>query len=77
MKKSTMFAIGIVACFGGYFWCRRKEGNHNKKIKGIDLKVNPELLVDTALGSMNISPLKREVIRSGAKTLIRKLNPME
>jgi hypothetical protein len=77
MKKSTVFALAAVACIGGYFWQRAKEGNHNKKIKGIDLKVNPELLIDTALGSMNISPLKREILRSGSKTLIRKMNPLE
>lgn len=77
MKKSTIFAIGAVAMLGAYLWQRKREGNHNKKIKGIDLKLNPELLVDTALGSMNISPLKRELLRSGSKKIIRTFSPVE
>lgn len=77
MKKSTMFAFGAVACIAGFLYFKKSEGGKNKKIKGLDLKVNPELLVDTALGSMNISPLKRELIRSGTKSIMRKLNPLE
>lgn len=75
MKKTTL--VGLLA-FGStviYLFLKNKE--EEEHIQGIEIKINPQKLVDGALAMTNIHPSAKDGIRSVAHNAIKKYYEME
>lgn len=71
LKKSTLFKFLALSSLGLYLYYRKSEGEKDGKMEGIDLTINPELLVDSTISSIPMHPLKKEVLRQSAKKVVR------
>jgi hypothetical protein len=71
MKKTTF--IGLLA-FGStltYLFLKSRE-SEDSRIEGIEIKINPQKLVDGALAFSNMNPSTKDGIRQIANNAIRK-----
>ncbi len=74
MKASSV--IGILTLGGLFFYFKQRqiEGNGSESIDGINVDLNPEKITDSLIDSTNMSPLKKEMIRTGAKSFLKSYN---
>jgi hypothetical protein len=71
MKKTTL--VGLLA-FGfsvSYLFLKKRE-SESSDLEGIEIKINPEKLVDGALAVSNINPLAKDNIRLIAHRAIKR-----
>ena len=62
MKASSLFGLVAIGATLGYFLTRKSEGTD--QIDGLEIKVNPEKLIDGALAVSSINPMAKEGIRT-------------
>lgn len=70
MKKSTI--LGLIA-FGAtisYLYIKNKE--EDSSIEGVEIKINPEKLIDGALAMTDINPMAKDGIKRVAQNAIKK-----
>ena len=71
MKKTTLIGLLAVGSTIAYLFLKKKEGD-GEALEGIEVKVNPEKLIDGALAFSNINPNTKDGIRQIARNAIRK-----
>jgi len=72
MKKTTI--VGLIA-FGStvaYLYLLNRTKEENGGVEGIEIKINPEKLVEGALAMSDINPLAKDGLRRVAHTAIKK-----
>lgn len=72
MKKSTLYGFAAIGFSIAYLITSKNDKNSNS-IDGLEIKINPERLVDGALAITDIDSLAREGIRKVAKNAIKKI----
>jgi hypothetical protein len=75
--KGTTF-VGLIA-FGStvFYLFLKNKSNDKNSIQGIEIKINPEKLVDGALAMTNMNPVTKDGIRNVAHNAIKKYYDME
>lgn len=71
MKKSTFLGVLAFGCTIGFLYIRKKEGE-SSSINGIEIKINPQKLVDGALAMSDMNPIAKNGIRNIAHKAIQK-----
>jgi hypothetical protein len=71
MKKSTILGFIAMSATIGYFLTKKSE-DKDAKIEGIDIKINPERLIDGALAMTRINPIAKEGLRNIAQRALVK-----
>ncbi len=74
MKKSSIIGLLTISGIFLYISQRKREGNQEEGIQGIDIGIKPETLANSIIDNSNISPLKKELIKSGARSFLNSYN---
>lgn len=70
MKKTSFFGIMALGFTVAYLYTLKKEKGSG--LDGVEIKINPERLLDGALAMTRMNPLALEGIRRVAKNAIKK-----
>ena len=70
MKKTSFFGLMAFGFTVAYLYNLRKEKDTG--LDGVEIKINPERLLDGALAMTRMNPIAQEGIRRVAKNAIKK-----
>jgi hypothetical protein len=72
MKKTTL--LGILSVMSGitYLYYKKKEDSNSPELQGIEVKINPQKLIDGALAMSNLEPQTKDGIKHIASNAIKK-----
>lgn len=72
MKKTTL--LGFISVLSGisYLYFKNKEDDRSPELDGIEVKINPQKLVDGALAMTNINPSAKDGLRSIANNALKR-----
>lgn len=72
MKKTTLLGLMAVASTMGYLWLRSREEEGSEPIEGLEIRLNPETLIDSALSVSRMNPSTKEGIRKIAHNALNR-----
>jgi hypothetical protein len=72
MKKTTIMGFIAFSSTIAYIYLLRKDKEENSGVEGIEIKINPEKIVDGALAMSNINPMAKDGIRRIARNAINR-----
>lgn len=71
MKVSTLLGWSAFALFTGYLLAKKQEGE-DPRIEGLDVVINPDRVLDGALGAARIDPQYHDRIKHVANRILDK-----
>ncbi len=73
MKKEHIYLGVALAAIGLYFYTKKQDGGTMKGMKGFNVKINPNRLMDGTMAFMGVNPMFQEPIKSVANKIIDKI----